>query len=261
MMRVVILTARLDTLPLVFLSCAQNRKIETVGVLEDTGAVINRKQYLRSRFRKALRTGVLGPLVYRRWFVPVTTGLAMGDGRLICQQLGYPLVRVPSVNSVAAQQALGAWTFDVALSLGNRYIASSTLQAIGKPLLNIHHGKVPEFRGGPPIFWEVYAGLGSVGYTIHLVDEGLDSGPVVGEGDVSISYHATLRRTLKATWLQLMPRSMEHLIDIVENIDSALLHQKPQPEGIRSLRTTPSLWQILQAEWRVRQRVRGDGRP
>lgn len=45
--------------------------------------------------------------------------------------------------------------------------------------LNLHLGKAPEFRGSSPGFYELLAGVPEVGVTVHRVDEGLDSGPIL----------------------------------------------------------------------------------
>jgi hypothetical protein len=45
--------------------------------------------------------------------------------------------------------------------------------------LNLHLGKPPEFRGSSPGFYELMAGVPEIGLTVHRVDDGLDSGPVL----------------------------------------------------------------------------------
>jgi folate-dependent phosphoribosylglycinamide formyltransferase PurN len=45
--------------------------------------------------------------------------------------------------------------------------------------LNLHLGRPPEFRGSSPGFYELLAGVPEVGVTVHRVDDGLDSGPVL----------------------------------------------------------------------------------
>ena len=45
--------------------------------------------------------------------------------------------------------------------------------------LNLHLGKAPEFRGSSPGFYELLAGVSEVGVTVHRVDDGLDSGPIL----------------------------------------------------------------------------------
>ena len=45
--------------------------------------------------------------------------------------------------------------------------------------INLHLGKPPEFRGSSPGFYELLQGIPEVGVTVHRVDEGLDSGPIL----------------------------------------------------------------------------------
>jgi methionyl-tRNA formyltransferase len=45
--------------------------------------------------------------------------------------------------------------------------------------LNLHLGRAPEFRGSSPGFYELLAGVPEVGVTVHRVDDGLDSGPIL----------------------------------------------------------------------------------
>ena len=45
--------------------------------------------------------------------------------------------------------------------------------------LNLHLGRPPEFRGSSPGFYELLTGVPEVGVTVHRVDEGLDSGPIL----------------------------------------------------------------------------------
>jgi folate-dependent phosphoribosylglycinamide formyltransferase PurN len=45
--------------------------------------------------------------------------------------------------------------------------------------LNLHLGRPPEFRGSSPGFYELLVGVPEVGVTVHRVDDGLDSGPIL----------------------------------------------------------------------------------
>lgn len=52
-----------------------------------------------------------------------------------------------------------------------------SLPAIG--VINLHQGKVPEYRGAPPGFWELWNEEKEVGVTIHFIDDGVDTGDVI----------------------------------------------------------------------------------
>lgn len=45
--------------------------------------------------------------------------------------------------------------------------------------LNLHLGWAPDFRGSSPGFYELLEGVPEVGVTVHRVDDGLDSGPIL----------------------------------------------------------------------------------
>lgn len=44
--------------------------------------------------------------------------------------------------------------------------------------VNLHCGKVPDYRGAAPAFWELYNGETEVGVTVHQVESALDAGHV-----------------------------------------------------------------------------------
>jgi folate-dependent phosphoribosylglycinamide formyltransferase PurN len=44
--------------------------------------------------------------------------------------------------------------------------------------VNLHCGKVPEYRGAAPGFWELYNGETEVGVTVHQVESALDAGHI-----------------------------------------------------------------------------------
>jgi methionyl-tRNA formyltransferase len=45
--------------------------------------------------------------------------------------------------------------------------------------LNVHPSLLPAYRGPAPLFWVLRDGAPSAGVTVHLMDEGLDTGPIV----------------------------------------------------------------------------------
>ena len=53
-------------------------------------------------------------------------------------------------------------------------------------IINVHPGKVPEYAGLYPHFFSMLAGEASLGCTVHLVEPGIDNGPVLASGEVPI---------------------------------------------------------------------------
>jgi len=86
------------------------------------------------------------------------------------------------------------WRPDLGLSIGAPILRPALFRIPRLGTLNLHLGKVPEFRGAPPGFWELYTGAHAVGATVHVVDEGLDTGPVVAQAEAPIYENDTLGR-------------------------------------------------------------------
>lgn len=53
---------------------------------------------------------------------------------------------------------------------------------------NIHSGKLPEYRGGHVMMWALINGERETAATLHRIDAGIDTGPVVGEERFPIAW-------------------------------------------------------------------------
>ena len=56
-------------------------------------------------------------------------------------------------------------------------------------VFNIHPGKLPEFRGPQPVFWQLKNGVEKLGLSIHLLTEQVDSGPIVWSREIPNETH------------------------------------------------------------------------
>jgi len=122
-----------------------------------------------------------------------------------------PLHDVGNLNSQWAAKTLRSLSVDVGVVLGTRVLKRSTFSVPRLGCLNVHKGKVPEYRGLPPGFWELYDGQSAAGVTIHFVDDGLDTGDIVGADSVPIhpaDSVETLQAKLDALAKDLLVRSV-----------------------------------------------------
>jgi folate-dependent phosphoribosylglycinamide formyltransferase PurN len=200
---------------------------------------------MRRRVRKLRRVGLTAApvgLALRRAYAAAGEGPSLED-------VATEIVRVPTLNGDEARRALRRLGADVAISLDNALIREATFALPAHGTINVHHGAVPDYRGGPPVFWELADGADEVGFTIHRIDAGIDTGPVLARGSVPIERRPTLRDTLAAT----IPRLHEASLDALERVlDEGRFAGEPQARGGRH-RTTPTLRDVL----RVRRRLRG----
>ena len=95
-------------------------------------------------------------------------------------RLGVPLLqprRVKAPESVAALRQLGA---DLHVVVAYGQILSRELLEIPRlGSVNVHGSLLPRYRGAAPIQWAIASGETQTGVSTMLLDEGLDTGPVL----------------------------------------------------------------------------------
>lgn len=147
-----------------------------------------------------------------------------------------PLEEFRSLNAPEAAAALRRLNADVGIVLGTRVLKHTTFSVPRMGCVNLHKGKVPEYRGLPPGFWELYNNERAAGVTVHFVNEGLDTGDVLGEDLVEISSKdtpITLRRKLDAQGSALLSRCITELAE-------GRAVRRPQPPSSCKPRTSPT---------------------
>ena len=127
--------------------------------------------------------------------------LAAIDARL-CAELratgrhARPLLEaatLPAPNSEAGQGVLESLGPDLVVSIRYRRILRS--EVIANPrlgVLNLHSGVLPDYKGVMATFWAMLHNEAEIGATLHrIVDDGIDTGPVVGIRRLAADYGAT----------------------------------------------------------------------
>jgi len=132
----------------------------------------------------------------------------------IGKRYGASVFRVKNLNAPRAAEILKEENVDLGIVLGTRILKRSTFAVPRLGSINLHKGSVPDYRGLPPGFWELYDGKDSAGITVHFVDDGLDTGDVIGTQRVDIADTDTelsLRTKLDRDGARLLARCVENL--------------------------------------------------
>lgn len=138
------------------------------------------------------------------------------------------------------------WAPDVGISIGAPILRASLFRIPRLGTMNLHLGHVPDFRGAPPGFWELYSRASSIGATVHWVDEGLDTGDVIAAAQAPIYGDDTLDRVgarveeLGATVLRAALR----------DVRAGTATRTPQPKGGTTYRR-PTLTQRIRLGARI----------
>lgn len=99
--------------------------------------------------------------------------------------------------------------------------------------LNVHPSALPELRGPEPLFWALRSGAEAAGVTIHHMDEGLDTGDIVLQGEAALPaglgwHEAELRAA------ELGGRLLAEAVGLL-----ARGHMPRRPQGPGSYRPSP----------------------
>jgi len=213
--------------------------IDVAAVLLDTGAPTNRLRHYRTKARKLRRRGpsiVPVALALRRVYAE-----AEGAGATSLRELSVRVERVRSVNAPEARELLAGLEPDLVVTLGSRLLTERTFAIPPLGTVNVHHGSVPRFRGGPPVFWELAEGEAEAGYIVHRIDAGVDTGPIYAEGAVPIERRSSVRETILATVPVLYERSLDTLAEVLRAIAAGTAKPVPQAPATGPPHTSPRL--------------------
>jgi phosphoribosylglycinamide formyltransferase-1 len=85
------------------------------------------------------------------------------------------------------------------------------LQRFPGRVINVHPSLLPRFPGMRPIDDAIAAGVDVTGVTVHYVDDGVDTGPVIAQEEVPVEPRDTLVERIHATEHRLLPEVVTRL--------------------------------------------------
>jgi formyltetrahydrofolate deformylase len=106
--------------------------------------------------------------------------------------LSYAHVPVAAEHKRDAEQRLlellGGEVDLVVLARYMQILSGEFLDALGVPVINIHHSFLPAFAGANPYEQAKQRGVKLIGATAHYVTEGLDEGPIIEQDTVRVTH-------------------------------------------------------------------------
>jgi len=128
----------------------------------------------------------------------------------------FPLEDYPDRG--ARDAAMAAWLVERGVELvvcaGYMHLLTPAfLDRFPGRIVNVHPSLLPEFPGTRAIEDALAAGAERTGVTVHLVDEGVDSGPVLAQEEVPVEPAETLEQRIHALEHRLLPRVVRELCE------------------------------------------------
>lgn len=93
--------------------------------------------------------------------------------------------------------------------------------------INLHAGRLPEYRGGSPLNWQILAGEPEAGISVIRVNDGIDSGPVLADGTFPIEPTddiASVHEKANHLFCRLV-------VDVIAKLESGRLQPRVQDEA------------------------------
>ena len=129
-------------------------------------------------------------------------------------------------ESIALLRSLVEGDVLLSLSAPSRIAVEVVDPSVAK--VNIHCGKLPEFAGMMPIFWQILAGRETVTVVLHELSKEIDTGRVISETSIPLS------KTLFETSVAAKRRSAEIFFDFLLSGSDVRAVDKKDDNGTKS---------------------------
>jgi folate-dependent phosphoribosylglycinamide formyltransferase PurN len=160
------------------------------------------------------------------------------------------IIYLRSVNSAECLSCLKECDPKVILVIGTGLIADHVLRSVSGPFINYHAGITPKYRGSYGGYWaKAQFDEKNSGITIHLIDGGIDTGPVL--------YQARIRTSENDNFSTYPYLQLAAAIPLLERAAHDAINESLLPKKVdlpSSLWSHPTIWYyfltgILKGVW------------
>jgi methionyl-tRNA formyltransferase len=151
------------------------------------------------------------------------------DGPALVPGQSSRVTRVRWINDPAVPRLLRQAQPDVTVVIGTSILKSAVLDEAGSAVINIHGGRLPEYRGNHCFFFPLYHGRPELaGSTIHFVNGGVDTGDVIEH----VPANACPGEIPEVLYCRAERRAIHRLADLLHDLEAGLpLPRQPPPPG------------------------------
>lgn len=138
---------------------------------------------------------------------------------------GFPVAVCNDQNAPASIAQLREWSPDLIIFAGGNILRKQLLELPRLGVLNAHLGLLPEVRGMSTPEWSLLQRV-PVGVSIHYVDAGIDTGPIL----LRCEYPDAARcESLSDLRHRLIAFGVEKTAEVIAGLDRGTISATPQP--------------------------------
>lgn len=127
------------------------------------------------------------------------------------------LIFIKDINSFESINYLSNLNADIFLVAGFSQIFKEKVLKIPKlGTINLHAGKLPNYRGGSPLNWQLINGEDKIGLSSILMDEGIDTGNILSETEFPITINDDIASLHKKSNLLFPDIAIKAIIKLSE---------------------------------------------
>jgi methionyl-tRNA formyltransferase len=232
-----------DALPRLF--SAIGEKHDIVGSVLLSATPYGKRESFVSKSLKTHR--IFGTVFFLRYALKFIFNKIFSPGAMErnFRRRGIPILFLnQSINSKSSLDRIAALEPDVLVSIaGNEIFKTPLLNLAPKGCLNVHTALLPKYRGLMPSFWVLKHKEQRTGVSVFLVDEGIDSGPIVVQKSLEIgemSQEELIRKT-KILGMEAVAEALDIIDtpspDFIENSDDKMSYFGfPTSDDVREFR-------------------------
>jgi len=139
---------------------------------------------------------------------------------------------------------------DVIINQSQSIIKKPLLDTSRIGMVNRHNALLPRNRGRLTPFWVLYKGEHETGVSIHLLDEGIDSGPLLVQKRFPVSSQDTFRSIVEKNY-SLASVAMLEALEMLENGSYSFLEKDSGEGSYNTIPTLKEAWEFRKS--RIRQ--------
>lgn len=171
---------------------------------------------------------------------------------------GIPWRKFQKIGDRAHTETIAALTPDYIFVVGlSQMVGEPILKAARKGVVGLHPAPLPKYRGRAAMVWQMLLGLEESAVSLFLIDEGMDSGPLLGQEPFPIGredYAEDMDRNSLAALRTLLRRVIPQLRDgtaqpVPQREEDAtyLLRRAPEDGDIDWSRPIAEIHQLIRA--------------
>lgn len=105
----------------------------------------------------------------------------------VAQAAGLPVIQPEKITAEVRERMAAERPEIIAVAAYGKFLRPTVLQMAPHGCVNAHASLLPAYRGAAPVNWALINGESVTGVTIMVIDEGMDSGPILAAESVPIA--------------------------------------------------------------------------